>query len=164
MGIGTSGGDGGFGPGVGFAGRKLDGDLRRVAGSALVENPDRSDNCDDEHHDGDQHPAIATTVARYDDSRLVVAAHEASEARRGQPYLGCFGANLPKPPMNRDTSNSGWFYCLDHKAVEPEEGCRAEVRLGPYPTREEAARALEKVEERNEDWDNDPAWNDEKDE
>lgn len=66
--------------------------------------------------------------------------------------------------MNQDAANSDWYYCLDHKTVEPAEGCRAEVRLGPYPTREEAARALEKVEERNEEWDNDPAWNDDEDE
>ena len=56
-----------------------------------------------------------------------------------------------------------WYYCLDHKRVEPHNGCRAEVRLGPYDTRAEAARALEKVEERNAEWDNDPAWNDEDD-
>jgi hypothetical protein len=53
-----------------------------------------------------------------------------------------------------------WYYCLDHRRVEAEEGCRAEVRLGPYPTREEAARALKKVEQRNVEWDNDPAWSD----
>ena len=34
-------------------------------------------------------------------------------------------------------------------------------RLGPYPTEAEASRALDKVEERNEAWDHDPAWNDE---
>ena len=45
--------------------------------------------------------------------------------------------------------------------VEPELGCRAEVRLGPYPTEEEAAAALEKVEQRNREWETDPAWNDE---
>ncbi len=56
--------------------------------------------------------------------------------------------------------NSQWFYCLDHKQVEPENGCRAEVRLGPYPTREEAAKALETAERRNLEWDNDPAWKD----
>jgi len=33
-------------------------------------------------------------------------------------------------------------------------------RLGPYDTEAEAARALEKVKERNEEWDNDPKWND----
>ena len=33
-------------------------------------------------------------------------------------------------------------------------------RLGPYKTREEAERALERVEERNEEYDNDPRWND----
>ena len=46
------------------------------------------------------------------------------------------------------------------KPVEPEEGCRAEVRIGPFRTREEAAVALEKVEERNKDWESDPDWND----
>jgi hypothetical protein len=62
--------------------------------------------------------------------------------------------------MPDEALNPRWFYCLEHKAVEPEDGCRAEVRLGPYPTREEAARALEKVDQRNDQWDNDPAWND----
>ncbi|WP_366521512.1 hypothetical protein [Micropruina sp.] len=37
--------------------------------------------------------------------------------------------------------------------MEPYEGCKAEDRLGPYPTRDEAAAALEKVRERNEQWD-----------
>ncbi len=52
-----------------------------------------------------------------------------------------------------------WF-CLKHHQVEGAEGCRNADRLGPYPTEAEAARALDRVEERNEDWDNDPAWND----
>jgi hypothetical protein len=55
-----------------------------------------------------------------------------------------------------------FWYCLNHRTVEPREGCRNADRLGPYPTAEDASRALEKVAERNEDWDNDPAWNDEK--
>lgn len=45
-----------------------------------------------------------------------------------------------------------WF-CLKHHTVEPREGCKSKDRLGPYPTEAEAARALEKVEERNEEWD-----------
>lgn len=53
-----------------------------------------------------------------------------------------------------------WYYCLDHRMVEPSDGCQVTVRIGPFPTREEAARALEIVNERNQDWDNDPAWND----
>ncbi len=61
----------------------------------------------------------------------------------------------------RDFDPEQWFYCLDHQTVEPAEGCRAEVRLGPYPSHAEAARALERAEERNQDWDQDPAWNDE---
>ena len=60
-----------------------------------------------------------------------------------------------------DPVHEEWYYCLDHKAVEPDYGCRAEVRLGPYPTKEEAAAALEKVDQRNQEWETDPAWNDE---
>lgn len=55
---------------------------------------------------------------------------------------------------------SEFWYCLTHKTVEPEEGCPNADRLGPYPTEADAAQALEKVEERNEAWDNDPKWND----
>ncbi len=53
-----------------------------------------------------------------------------------------------------------FYFCLDHHTVEGEVGCRAADRLGPYPTRGEAERALQKVAERNETWDNDPDWND----
>lgn len=52
-----------------------------------------------------------------------------------------------------------WF-CLKHHAVEPSAGCGPSDRLGPYPTREEAELALEKVRERNDAWDNDPDWKD----
>jgi hypothetical protein len=53
-----------------------------------------------------------------------------------------------------------WYYCLDHETVEPYAGCRAEVRIGPFPTREEAEQALDTVARRNEAWDNDPDWSD----
>lgn len=53
-----------------------------------------------------------------------------------------------------------YYFCLKHKTVEGPEGCRAKDRLGPYASRQEAERALETVEERNEAWDNDPDWND----
>ncbi|WP_037058200.1 hypothetical protein [Pseudonocardia asaccharolytica] len=55
-----------------------------------------------------------------------------------------------------------WYYCLKHHTVEPQQGCRAEDRLGPYPDRETAARALEIARERTEaadrydrEWDED---------
>lgn len=57
-------------------------------------------------------------------------------------------------------SDSEFWFCLNHHTVEGEDGCRNQDRLGPYPSADEAARALEKVQERNEAWDNDPAWND----
>jgi hypothetical protein len=53
-----------------------------------------------------------------------------------------------------------YWYCVKHHRVETDNGCTAIDRLGPYPSREEASRALEKAKERNEAWDNDPSWND----
>jgi hypothetical protein len=47
-------------------------------------------------------------------------------------------------------SDEQWFYCLKHNRVEPSEGCRAADRLGPYPDKETAARALEIARERTE--------------
>lgn len=55
--------------------------------------------------------------------------------------------------------SSDWYYCLDHRAVEPYEGCRSASRLGPYRTIDEASAALARVAERNEAWDNDPRFN-----
>ena len=53
-----------------------------------------------------------------------------------------------------------YYFCLKHRTVEGRAGCKAADRLGPYDTPAEASRALERVEERNEAWDNDPNWND----
>jgi hypothetical protein len=53
-----------------------------------------------------------------------------------------------------------YWFCLKHHAVEEPDGCDNKDRLGPYPTSEEASRALEKVAERNREWDSDPNWND----
>ena len=60
-------------------------------------------------------------------------------------------------------SEGKYWFCLNHHAVEGDEGCRNADRLGPYDTAEDASHALEKVQERNEAWENDPRWNDEKD-
>jgi hypothetical protein len=53
-----------------------------------------------------------------------------------------------------------YYFCLEHHEVERSDGCPPGDRLGPYASVEEASRALEKVAERNEAWDNDPRWND----
>lgn len=53
-----------------------------------------------------------------------------------------------------------YWFCMTHHTVEPWDGCPIEERLGPYDTAEEASRALEKVQERNEEWVNDPDWKD----
>mgnify|MGYP000883691853 CR=1 FL=1 len=58
------------------------------------------------------------------------------------------------------TDGEFWF-CVKHHAVETRDNmCPAQDRLGPYPSAEMAARALEIVQERNDEWDNDPEWND----
>ena len=57
-------------------------------------------------------------------------------------------------------SDSEFWFCLKHHTVEGEDGCKSADRLGPYSTADEAGRALDKVAERNESWDSDPAWND----
>jgi len=49
-----------------------------------------------------------------------------------------------------DMSDEQWFYCLKHGTVEGPEGCRAADRLGPYPDKETASRALEIARERTE--------------
>jgi hypothetical protein len=56
---------------------------------------------------------------------------------------------------------SDFWFCVKHHTVETGENvCPSIDRLGPYPTREDAQLALEKAEQRNEEWDNDPKWND----
>jgi hypothetical protein len=61
-------------------------------------------------------------------------------------------------------SNSGigtqYFWCLRHNRVETEENaCPARYQLGPYASRAEAEHALEKVRDRNAEWDaEDARW------
>ena len=50
--------------------------------------------------------------------------------------------------------DKNWWFCLKHNTVEDDEGgCPGKDRLGPYPTRQAAAHALETVQERNKQWD-----------
>jgi hypothetical protein len=61
-------------------------------------------------------------------------------------------------------TNSGiierYYWCLRHNRVETDvEACAAKYRLGPYPSGGEAERALERVRERNAEWDaEDARW------
>jgi hypothetical protein len=54
--------------------------------------------------------------------------------------------------MRMNTQQS-WYFCVKHQTVEPEDGCPAKDRLGPYPSKEAAQNALQTVRERNEEWD-----------
>lgn len=49
-----------------------------------------------------------------------------------------------------DDHRDEWYFCITHRRVEGWDGCRAIERLGPYPDRETAARALEIARERTE--------------
>ncbi len=53
-----------------------------------------------------------------------------------------------------------WFWCLRHQKPEHAgQACEAEQRLGPYPTEGEARAWKDKVEARNDEWDNeDRRW------
>ena len=56
-----------------------------------------------------------------------------------------------------------YFWCLKHHAVEGAGECRAADHLGPYPTPQAAAEALDTVAARNAAWDNDQRFNDDDD-
>ncbi|GAA2545007.1 hypothetical protein [Pseudonocardia hydrocarbonoxydans] len=58
-------------------------------------------------------------------------------------------------------SDEEWYYSLiDGRVVSADDGVRAADRLGPYPDRESAARALEIARERTEANDRaDREWN-----
>lgn len=54
--------------------------------------------------------------------------------------------------------DDGYWWCLRHKRVESGDNmCAARHRLGPFDTPTEAERALERVRERNEAWDEEDA-------
>lgn len=51
------------------------------------------------------------------------------------------------------TSGDQWYWCFDHDRAEHEgEQCRAENRLGPYPSEEAAKSWQATAEARNEAW------------
>ena len=58
------------------------------------------------------------------------------------------------------TEQSGWYWCLRHERPEREgEQCEADDRLGPYASREDAVNWRERVEQRNEQWEEeDERW------
>ncbi|WP_037577042.1 SPOR domain-containing protein [Phaeacidiphilus oryzae] len=60
--------------------------------------------------------------------------------------------------MSGEGDSGDWYYCLKHQRVEQGMQCPAKNRLGPYASRGEAEQALDRVAERNKDWDEDPRW------
>jgi hypothetical protein len=59
------------------------------------------------------------------------------------------------PAWQHDPMAEEWYFCVRHHVVEARVGCPDKDRLGPYPTRADAQAALDKVEQRNDRWDDD---------
>jgi hypothetical protein len=75
------------------------------------------------------------------------------------------GSNVAIESVGRsiDMAQGDWWFDLRTRQVVPDNNdTKITDRLGPYKSREEAERALERVEERNEEYDNDPRWNDDR--
>lgn len=62
--------------------------------------------------------------------------------------------------MSNSGSGTRYYWCLRHHRVETDaNACAAKYQLGPYASAAEAERALERVQERNAEWDaEDARW------
>ena len=59
-----------------------------------------------------------------------------------------------------DPEEQWWYDLTTKQVVRGRKLGKAVDRLGPYASREEAEQAMERVAERNEEWEHDPKWND----
>jgi hypothetical protein len=50
-----------------------------------------------------------------------------------------------------------WYWCLEHRDVETEDGCRSATRLGPYESPEAARDWRNRAESREDRWEEDDA-------
>lgn len=59
-----------------------------------------------------------------------------------------------------ESGRTRYFWCLQHQRVETDaDKCPVTELLGPYASAEEAENALERVRQRNEEWDaEDARW------
>jgi hypothetical protein len=88
--------------------------------------------------------------------RATTAADSKRDARAAQKLT----IVIRSPKEGEMAEGDWWFDLKTHTVVPDNNDTKITDRLGPYKTREEAERALELVEERNEAYDNDPRWND----
>lgn len=59
-----------------------------------------------------------------------------------------------------DNGEAGpWYWCLRHNRAESTERCGAELRMGPYPTKEAAEQYAETAQAREDAWEaEDERW------
>jgi hypothetical protein len=95
---------------------------------------------------------------------------DAGTGRRGEIAAGAIAVEdmvrvYERPADGRRLLGMAYWFCVKHHRVEQSPGdvCPPIDRLGPFDTEADAQRALEKAQERNEEWDNDPEWSEETD-
>jgi hypothetical protein len=90
---------------------------------------------------------------------------DAGTGRRGEIAAGAIAVEDMGEVYGRSLHDMAYWFCVKHHRVEetPGDVCPPIDRLGPYDSKADAERALEKAQERNEEWDNDPEWSDETD-
>jgi hypothetical protein len=110
-------------------------------------------------------PVYGAGVGRSTYSGLAI---DSGTGRRGEIAAGAIavvdmGRVYEWPFAGRRLTNMAFWFCVKHHRVEqtPGDVCPPIDRLGPYDTEADAQRALEKAQERNDEWDNDPSWSDE---
>lgn len=57
------------------------------------------------------------------------------------------------------SDNDQWYWCMTHQRAEQGVGCRAQDRMGPYPSAQAAADWKQTRDAREDDWEEqDEAW------
>ena len=95
-------------------------------------------------------PSVGCFLPTYSGRAMFAGTCRVGESRPGWSKVAMFWeSNVHGLPHEQQ-----WWFCTRHNTVEgPDTDCPGKDLLGPYATREEAANALEKVKERNEEWD-----------
>ena len=92
------------------------------------------------------------------------AAQRGSDGRRSaRPRPWCWVAPRTQRVQSgsmADIGSAAFYWCVKHSRVETgDDVCPGRDRLGPYRTESEAQQALQRVRERNDEWDaEDERW------
>lgn len=62
------------------------------------------------------------------------------------------GAPARVPGYTHGMAEGKWYWCFEHDRAERASDCRADRRLGPYPSQAAAEGWRDRVEARNDRW------------